>query len=122
MTRGVFIILATLAFLIVLDSFLGGFLLPIPFEITFFVSVFLTWILPVFLFAKVKNGIKIYLKNLFAALLICAGFYFIAAPLKNDPIDWKSNLAGIEIMLLSMMIFIIWGWILLLYAGIKRFK
>jgi len=122
MTRGVFIILATLAFLIVLDSFLGGFLLPIPFEITFFVAVFLTWILPVFLLAKVKNGIKIYLKNLLAALLICVGFYFIAAPLKNDPNDWKSNLAGIEIMLLSMIIFIIWGWILLLYAGIKRFK
>ncbi|MBL7899202.1 MAG: hypothetical protein JNJ99_11765 [Crocinitomicaceae bacterium] len=122
MSRWTFILLAILAFLILLDSFLGGFILPVPFEITFFLSIFITWIISPFMLFKVKNGMRIYFLNLIASLLVCTGFFFIAAPLKNDPYDWKSNLAGIEMMLISMIIWIFWGWIIFVYAGIKRFK
>lgn len=120
--RILFILLASLGLLLFVDSALGGFLGFIPFEISFVLSILVTWILSAFLLAKVKGGLRIYFINLGLSALMCFGFFMIAAPLSQGPTDWKANLAGIETMILALILWILWGWILLFYAGIKRFK
>ncbi|MBI3135281.1 MAG: hypothetical protein HYZ14_11460 [Bacteroidetes bacterium] len=120
--RLLFIITATLGLILFTDSVLGGFIIYLPIELSFIFSVAVTWILSAFLLAKVKRGLRTYFINLGLSILICGGYYLIAAPLSANPTNWKANLAGIEIMIFALIVWIIWGWILLFYAGIKRFR
>lgn len=116
-----FILIYILGLLVFVDTMVFGFL-RLPFEITVIALSVLTWGASGFLLSNVKKGGRIFVVNLLISLLISLGYFFVSKSFLGNADDWKANLVGIEFLWVMFFVFILWGWILLLYAGMKRFR